>query len=168
MQDQRTVPPGTCHCGCGAETSFSREGKRNRYLPNHHRRKSPVAYLEEDRGYETPCWVWQRTLHHTGYGRIGDRGMAHRVIYQQVNGDLPADVHLDHLCRVRACVNPDHLEPVTCAENLRRGSGSKLTVEDVRTIRTSPGTALEMARRFGVSRGTVYHVRANHSWKDVA
>ena len=73
---------------------------------------------------ENGCWRWQLYLMPTeGYGRIavGDRTlMAHRVSYETFVGPIPDGLHLDHLCRVRDCVNPQHLEPVTCQENILR------------------------------------------------
>jgi hypothetical protein len=69
------------------------------------------------------CWVWTGTTSR-GYGLVwqdGRRRMAHRALYEAVVGPLPEDLKLDHLCRNKACINPDHLEPVTEAENIRRG-----------------------------------------------
>jgi len=77
----------------------------------------------QDRGYETPCWVWSGAAFRTGYGAINRDGKAqraHRWVYEQMRGPIPEGLHLDHLCRVKLCVNPDHLEPVTKAENERR------------------------------------------------
>ena len=69
------------------------------------------------------CWIWTGALA-SGYGRFylnGQLRPAHRVAYETLVGSIPRGLDLDHLCRVRSCVNPDHLEPVTRAENLRRG-----------------------------------------------
>lgn len=70
------------------------------------------------------CWLWTAAKNTDGYGRfkgIDRLVQAHRFAYEQLIGPIPEGLHLDHLCRVRACVNPAHLEPVTLTENLRRG-----------------------------------------------
>jgi HNH endonuclease len=70
------------------------------------------------------CWIWTRGCTGKGYGAFKVRGKqtpAHRVAYELSKGDIPEGLDLDHLCRVRNCVNPDHLEPVTSLENIRRG-----------------------------------------------
>jgi hypothetical protein len=69
------------------------------------------------------CWIWTATLIPRGYGRFwldGKQRLAHRVAYEWLIGSIPETLEIDHLCRVRACVNPDHLEPVTADENQRR------------------------------------------------
>jgi hypothetical protein len=71
------------------------------------------------------CWQWTDSLAIEGYGsfRVGDRSIrAHRWTYEHLVGPIPAGLQLDHLCKNRGCVNPDHLEPVTQQENIRRGA----------------------------------------------
>lgn len=73
------------------------------------------------------CWIWKGASDALGYGRIviapNTWQVAHRVSYRLVKGEIPEGLQLDHLCRNPSCVNPDHLEPVTCRENLLRGEG---------------------------------------------
>ena len=72
----------------------------------------------------TGCWLWAGILYWNGYGGFyfrGRRELAHRAAYLMFRGPIPVGLELDHLCRVRPCVNPAHLEPVTRRENLRRG-----------------------------------------------
>ncbi len=77
----------------------------------------------------TNCWLWVGRCWSTGYGKLSGRGggaaLAHRVVYRRFVGIIPAKHDLDHLRRVRRCVNPAHLEPVTRSENLRRGRTGK-------------------------------------------
>lgn len=72
------------------------------------------------------CWLWTAAGARSGngYGRFHRDGrllLAHRVAYEWLVGSIPDGLELDHLCRVRACVNPGHLEPVTLRENILRG-----------------------------------------------
>lgn len=75
------------------------------------------------------CWLWTAADDGRGYGAVNSptrkRQMvkAYRVAYELVVGPVPLGLTLDHLCRVKLCVNPAHLEPVTTAENIRRGQG---------------------------------------------
>ncbi len=74
----------------------------------------------------TGCIEFTGSIDVAGYGRIHKDGRPqrpHRVAYELVNGPIPDGMQLDHLCRNRACVNPGHLEPVSCRENLMRGEG---------------------------------------------
>jgi hypothetical protein len=71
-----------------------------------------------------PCWLWTAARSGNGYGVFSPtkttKMAAHRFADQALIGEIPSGLDLDHLCRVRDCVNPTHLEPVTRAENLRR------------------------------------------------
>lgn len=78
---------------------------------------------------ESGCWIWMGCMLPKGYGQFrlnGAATVAHKAAYLLIKGDYDQTLDLDHLCRVRCCVNPDHLEPVTRQENLRRGDGAKL------------------------------------------
>lgn len=79
-----------------------------------------------DQGAEG-CWIWIGTSEKDGYGVVQVKGRqwrAHRFIYESLVGKIPDGMQLDHLCRNRLCVNPAHLEPVTCAINIARSARS--------------------------------------------
>lgn len=70
------------------------------------------------------CWEWTGQLDRYGYGAFkyqGKKHKAHRWIYEKLHFTLEPDMVVDHLCRNRKCVRPEHLELVTMAENTRRG-----------------------------------------------
>lgn len=72
-----------------------------------------------------PCWLWTSLTCAKGYGRfkVSDRHrQAHRLAYEWLAGPIPEGRELDHLCRVRNCVNPGHLEPIAHSENVARGA----------------------------------------------
>lgn len=137
----------------------------------------PVPTFRPDLG---PCWIWTGRRQEEGYGRFGVRELtpsgtklAHRAAYELTVGPIPDGLHLDHLCRVPACVNPSHLEPVTVKENTRRGlngvlrthcsAGHELTEENTylrasdnsRHCRTCRREQAAMRRKNGNKNGAV-------------
>lgn len=89
-----------------------------------------MARISHKIDYEGPggCWVYSGFILRNGYGQVYDgtrrNAFAHRAVFEAVVGPIPAGLQLDHICRNRACVNPDHLEPVTAYENLLRADNA--------------------------------------------
>jgi hypothetical protein len=178
---------GTCHCGCGEMTTIvtSKEantrylcyvGKPKIYMHNHHMRLSAEPYTVEDRGYQTACWIWRRSLSKKGYGTKckGDgysgTQQAHIWYWEQKNGPVPDGKMLDHLCRQRACCNPEHMEPVTNAENVQRGEIAVLTTEGVREVRARAAYGekqINIALELGISPTTVSMIVKRKTWRNV-
>lgn len=109
------------------------------------------------------CWFWTSSIDSKGYGRYyskGKRHRAHRFAYQAIHGPIPAGLELDHLCRVRSCVNPTHLEAVTHRENARRspviGKTWRIKAEATHCIR---GHRFDAANTYVRDNGT-RHCRA--------
>lgn len=76
------------------------------------------------------CWPWRASRYRTGYGRFGVgpassrvQTSAHRVAFDLANGPIPEGLVVDHICAVRECVNPRHLQVLTNAANILRGTG---------------------------------------------
>lgn len=84
------------------------------------------------------CWNWAGRLNPKGYGIYSQRG-AHQASFRLSRGEVPSGLEIDHTCRNRRCVNPDHLEAVTHEENIRRSlrdacrNGHPYTPENVQT-----------------------------------
>jgi hypothetical protein len=91
--------------------------------------KSPFTLLEriEQKIMTEPnsgCWLWIGSVGSHGYAQIGVESgttIVHRILYEKAYGAIPKGLECDHLCRVRCCVNPDHIELVTRRENIKRG-----------------------------------------------
>lgn len=83
----------------------------------------PIPSIRPDLG---PCWLWTRRLFEGGYGQFSVNGFpigAHVMAWRLLRGPVPSGLTLDHLCKVRRCVNPHHMEIVTRGENALRGDG---------------------------------------------
>ncbi|KKM77260.1 hypothetical protein LCGC14_1371850 [marine sediment metagenome] len=90
-----------------------------------------LSHREIVKGPEpTPCWLWTLSLRNNrGYGAVRLRGrnfLVHVASYLMHKGPIPNGLELGHLCHVRKCFNPDHLEPVTHTENVLRGRSFNL------------------------------------------
>lgn len=149
MQDENSMPYGYCHCRCGQKTNLAKQndpehghvlGEPFKFLKGHSARLQFAGrqYRIEDRGYVTPCWIWQFYTNPNGYGILMRDGesLAHRVYYKRAKGSIPRGYEVDHLCRQTECVNPDHLEAVTPRVNaLRSRSPAAVNARKTHCIR---------------------------------
>lgn len=132
-------------------------------------RRDPVPVEKRYAVDEAGCWLWLGARDDNGYGRVYHpvlkrAVLAHRYFYELHVGEPPDT--LDHLCRTPGCVNPDHLEPVTRQENVRRGLRAKLTWDAVRHIRSSSMSNKRIAAVYGVSPSNVCNIRAGRAWPE--
>ena len=134
--------------------------------------KSPQQRLEASHTVEANgCWRWLKAKTTTGYGHFhlgGRYYQAHRLVYTLLRGPV-LTVAMDHLCRNRWCVNPDHLEPVSHAENIRRGAGARLNPDRVRQIHSLHAQGLSqraIGRRMKVDHSTVCRVLSGQRWPE--
>ena len=104
------------HGLCGMHAARVRRGR-----PLSQGRPSRLEYFQRRILKTESCWLWQGKVNNSGYGSFSvDSLLAHRFAYESWVGPTPEGLHVDHLCRVKLCVNPDHLEAVTPLENCRR------------------------------------------------
>lgn len=126
-----------CRCDCGTERfvrgidltsgrSTSCGCPRREWIE-----RAPQRFMQKVDKTSAGCWEWTAARSSSGYGQFGPGGrgsqaLAHRWAYEFFVGPIPDGLELDHLCRNRACVNPEHLEPVTHRVNALRGYSPKI------------------------------------------
>jgi len=146
-------------------------------MPRKGRKPRPPIERTMDRVvfHEDGCWLFTGALKPNGYGAVEIPGpgpksvRVHRLVYEHVVGPIPEGLDLDHLCRVRNCVNPDHLEPVTRSENLRRSP--LLSAAALRRHALNPERVREIGKKGGEANRTK-EARQAHSdrvralWQD--
>jgi hypothetical protein len=132
---------------------------------------------------ENGCWIWKSHIGQNGYGRFGFNGKVyecHRLILEEKLG-RPIHKKLDtrHLCGVRACCSPDHLEESTRKENMadmkihgthlcgEKRWNAKLTDNDIRAIRQDIRPNPEIAKSYGVCAKTISTIKLHASWKHI-
>lgn len=128
-------------------------------------------FVVEDRGYETPCYIWVGPHNQKGYGLVKagrSSRAAHRVVYENAYGAVLPGYSVDHLCRMRDCIREDHLQAVIHRVNVRRGANQKLTRHRVREVRAAAASGREsvssLARRFELSRPTITEIVSGRHW----
>lgn len=165
-----------CECGCGEPAPIAKKtnaavgkvkGQPQRFVMGHAARVrdyGPDYAVDPDTG----CWVWLKNRDRDGYGLCAHRvpRTAHRWYWVQRNGPVPDGLELDHLCRNRLCVNPEHLEAVTHGENQRRAPFTKLDWEKVRAIRESSEPQKVLAERYGCSAVNISLIKNGKAWVD--
>lgn len=119
--------------GSNSPRLLEQPGRTPRRLPVTQPKYTPVLPVEKLIPHidaTGDCWEWIGTVSSAGYGVLSVKidgewrhRRAHRLVWTALCGPIPGNLPLDHLCRFRRCVNPDHLEPVTNRENCLRGVG---------------------------------------------
>jgi hypothetical protein len=182
------LSPTLCACGC-LQPVFKDDALWNGFLHNHtagKRAPDTPIYLIIDMGYKTPCWVWQGPLNKWGYAKIKRNRKTmggHRLFYRayidpNLQPSKAGSDGLDHLCRIRKCVNPEHVEPTTCVENIRRGLVPHIgrwkfgKMEDHLTeigeMYRGGQSQRQIAEKFGVCQNTISRILRVRRWKGIA
>jgi len=121
-------------------TCWQRNGSPTAFVRRTYVSGTPQERFESSTTKTDGCWLWTGRMNHGGYGMLslsGGEVRAHRWAYELFIGPVPDGLVLDHLCRVRHCVNPAHLDPCTIGENVMRGE--TLVADQVRRTHCPQG-----------------------------
>lgn len=194
MRDQ-TIPVGLCQCGCGERTPLAKTTKRaaglikgqpRRFLQGHGTRDPSLPWwLPEDRGYTTPCHIWQGSLS-KGYGcrKLSwlDDDMAHRQAWIDAYGPIPDGLWVLHHCDQPPCINAEHLflgtPAINSADMTAKGRfptgerhwQAKFTaaqVTEIRTLLAAGRRQADIAQTFGVSNSVISNISTGRTWRGV-
>lgn len=128
------------------------------------------------------CWIWEGTVNSKGYAYTAYRGKtyrAHRLFFELQKGKIEKGLTLDHRCRVRCCVNPEHLSVVTQTENRRLGVRAQVSDEIVDFIRQQKiwrgigapprlfegKTILGLSKELNIPRTTISRILNGQKWR---
>lgn len=116
---------------------------------------------------EDGCWLWTGGVNNRGYGSLKVNGKhmhSHRAMWEQERGPIPGNLTIDHICKIKLCVNPDHMRLMTRLDNQRLGSHVKITYEQAEQIRADPRMQKEIAVSYGLSESQVSRIRSGKMW----
>lgn len=169
-----------CSCGCGLDAPLatrndshagSVKGQPRKFIRGHQHKNNKPSFVIDENG----CWIWQWSINPFGYGiipyKVSGSRFAHRAFYLIHKGPIPKNLQIDHLCGVRRCVNPFHLEAVTPAQNIQRGKHTIFDPQDIVEIKAmfrSGRSNREIADSFGVGYMAIWYITSGNTWKDVA
>lgn len=168
---------GFCACGCGEETKRApfdhkthgwKKGEPYEYISQHHNNKKRQTYVVDENG----CHVWQGQLSQRYPARKvnGKPIHVHKWAWEQVHGAVPEGMVLHHTCSNTRCVNIEHLEVVTQAENSHHGAHARLSVakaDRIRRLAAAGRTYKDLAAMYGVSKTSIENVVYGHTWRPV-
>ena len=121
------------------------------------------------------CWEWLGSRNGQGYGTLYQREgekLAHRAVYIDAGGEIPAGFHVHHKCENKCCCNPAHLEPLSPSEHrkLHTRADSDLSWEEVREIRrvfaTGATTIFELGEMYDLGKSQIHNIVNNVKWHD--
>jgi hypothetical protein len=151
----------------------------------HNMRTSDIQRFQAKFRVTPGCWIWAASSTKNGYGQFALDGTmtgAHRASYLLHVGPIPEGAHVLHICDNKQCVNPAHLRAGTHKQNMQEASErdrfairktmykgidnprSKLTEDQVRSIRNDPRDTREIAAHYGLCRTYIYEIRRRLKW----